>query len=208
MSDDKAQSSQESESFSNEDDASTPEKYVFVVELQIDSSEYDECEDDSDNPNFTNPLFELTEAFSARVEDEFDCFAPGNLFKDGKPRLLSTPGDLWTHVFYAKKDGLIDEIRPQIVILLSGCHHWDYNFIKASQYGDIPGFTVFGHYPNVADIGRQGYCGDDLDTGVYLAEMEGDDTDSYTGADSIQYNGIGMSVFDLKQYLEAMADTA
>lgn len=179
-------------------------KYVFVVELHLD---VEECDDDSDNPSFTNPFFELTEAFTATVEDEFECFAPGNLFEDGKPRLLHTPADLWNHVFYAKEDGLIDEIRPQIVILLSACDHWDYNFIKASQYAEIPGFTVFGHYPNVAEIGRQGYCGDDLDTGVYLAETEGNDTDGYTGADSIKYNGIGMSVFDLQPYLDVIADT-
>jgi hypothetical protein len=204
----KAADRQETESRIKQDDAAEAGKYVFVVELQIDAEDYEECEDDSYNPDFTNPLYELTEAFSARVEDTFDCFAPGYLFEDGKPRLLGSPADLWTHVFYAKKDGLIDDMLPQIVILLSGCDHWDYNFIKASQYAEIPGFTVFGYYPNVADIGRQGYCGDDLDTGIYLAEREGDDTDNYTGANSIGYAGNGMNIFDLKPYLEAIAETA
>lgn len=191
-----------------EDDAAAAVKYVFFIELQIDAEDYENCDDDSDNPDFTNPVYELTEAFAVMVEDEFDCFAPGYLFKDRKPRLLHTPADLWTHVFYAKKDGLIDEMRAQIVILLSGCHHWDYNFIKASQYSEIPGFTVFGYYPNVGGIGRQGYCGDDLDTGVYLADIENGNTDFYTGEYAIKYNGIQMSMFDLTPYLEAIADSA
>jgi hypothetical protein len=196
---------QAADSCPEQGDAQAANKYVFVVELNIEEDDYMDCNDDSYNPEFTNPLYELTEAFTARVEDEFDCFAPGYLFEDGKPRLLMTPGDLWTHVFYAKQDGLIDEMRAQIVFLLSDCNHWDYNFIKAAQHAEIPGFTVFGYYPNAGKIGRQGYCGDDLDTGVYLADREEEDTEGYTGEHAITYNGIPMSVFELKPYLEVIA---
>jgi hypothetical protein len=192
----------------DESTLSTDKQYVFIFELHIEAEDYEECDDDGDNPDFTNPMFELTEALTVRVEEEFTCFAPGNLFKDGKPRLLDTVADLWTHVFYAKQDGLIDAMQAQIAILLSRCDHWDYNFIKASQYAEIEGFTVFGHYPSVGKIGRQGYCGDDLDTGIYLSDSGGEDTDSYTGADAIEYYGIKMSAFDLAPYLKAIAESA
>ena len=182
-----------------EADAAELDKYVFIA---VPSTpwfpDYDSFEDEELYNEFKSGVEAIMEGIAERVDENATFYTLPRLHKDLKPVRINTGQELYDVYAEAKRNGVEISDKLALVMIIAGCHHWDYNFIKASSWTDSE-FRIFGYYPDIDGLSTQGYTCGDYDTGVCVAADNGIDPNAYS-LSYIEREGFAKSDFDLTRY--------
>jgi hypothetical protein len=181
------------------EDSQKPFVFAIIVSADEANDMFEENNNSAARDALCNCISKAISALRARVDESARFY-----FNFNDKRCEIQNDDQLYDLFAIESVDQVAKIKSKIengiitfMMLVNECEHWDYNFIKASEYEGIA-FSVVGYHPSTGAISKQAYDNGDYDTGI---ESNYDEKDLYSGNQILERFGFARDEFDSKNYL-------